>query len=379
MSSAAFRYPAPPDWSVDWEALTDEFAWIRAMRDCPQDPVFHPEGSVWTHVGMVCRALAGLNEFRALREAERQILFAAALLHDVAKPLCTRQENGRISSRGHSQRGAVIARRILWEAGFDFRQREQVCALVRYHQQPYHLLNAEDAQRTVFRISQTVRCDWLAMLSRADVLGRTSADRAELLAHIDLFRDYCSEQDCLDHPYAFPSSHSRCLYFRMPGRDPHYRAHEHFRCEATVMSGLPGAGKDTWIASYAGELPVISLDAIRQETGADATGNQGAVVQAAREKARTFLRAGQNFVWNGTNLSRDLRSQVVDLLLQYDARVRIVYVEAGAGDLFDRNRGRARVVPPAAIDRMMDRWEVPDPFEAQAVEWWIDNQPRERG
>src|SRR5438046_226394 len=31
--------PAPPVWGVDWPALTEEFEWIRAMYDCPQDPV----------------------------------------------------------------------------------------------------------------------------------------------------------------------------------------------------------------------------------------------------------------------------------------------------------------------------------------------------
>lgn len=79
------------------------------MRDCPQDPTFHAEGTVWTHVGMVCEALAALDEFRALPDSDREILFAAALLHDVAKPSCTRDEDGRITSRGHSQRGAIDA------------------------------------------------------------------------------------------------------------------------------------------------------------------------------------------------------------------------------------------------------------------------------
>jgi predicted kinase len=145
------------------------------------------------------------------------------------------------------------------------------------------------------------------------------------------------------------------------------------------MCGLPGAGKDRWIARHAADLPVISLDAIRDGIGAGATGNQGAVVQAAREQARALLRAGQDFVWNATNLSREIRTQVVDLLLSYDARVRIVYVETGNDALFAQNRGRGGVVPPVAIERMMDRWEVPDPIEAQAVEWWIDGQRCDRG
>jgi hypothetical protein len=73
MKGLPFCCPAAPAWHVDWPALTEKFEWIRAMRDCPQDEVFHAEGTVWTHVGMVCEALAGLDEFRALPELDRHI------------------------------------------------------------------------------------------------------------------------------------------------------------------------------------------------------------------------------------------------------------------------------------------------------------------
>jgi predicted kinase len=372
MKGLPFCCPAAPAWHVDWPALTEKFEWIRAMRDCPQDEAFHAEGTVWTHVGMVCEALAGLDEFRALPELDRHILFAAALLHDVAKPSCTRNEEGRITSRGHSQRGALAARRILWELGFNFTAREQVSALVRYHQLPFHLINRPDAQRMAFLISQTARCDLLTLLAKADVLGRECADKSDLLLQVELFREYCRDQDCIHGPRKFPSSHSRFLYFRTPSRDPGYLAHETTRSEVTVMSGLPGSGKDTWIARYASELPQISLDTIREETGAEPTGNQGAVVQAAREKARVFLRSGDHFVWNATNLSREIRGQVVDLLTAYDARIKIVYVEASHDLLFAQNQDRNAMLPKAVIERLMDRWEVPNPTEAQQVEWWVD-------
>src|SRR5262245_60890233 len=104
--------------------------------------------------------------FRALPDSEREILFAAALLHDMAKPSCTRYDDGRIISRGHSQRGAIQARRILWELGVEFAAREQVCALVQRHQQPFHLINKPDAKRIAFFISQAVRCDLLSLLAR---------------------------------------------------------------------------------------------------------------------------------------------------------------------------------------------------------------------
>ncbi|HEY4355758.1 MAG TPA: AAA family ATPase [Acidobacteriaceae bacterium] len=344
------------------------------MRSCPQDPVFHAEGDVWTHVRMVCEALAGLPEWRLLPVQEREILFAAALLHDQAKPSCTREEAGRITSRGHSARGAIDARRILWEMDTDFTAREQVCALIRFHQSPFHLLNREDSQRQAFLISQTARCDLLGILARADILGRVCDDKQQLLDRVALFEEYCREQDCFDKPRQFPSAHSRFEYFRTAGRDPNYLAHEEPRCEAVIMSGLPGSGKDTWIENWLPDRPVVSLDAVRRELGESSTGNQGRVVQLARERAREFLRQKQDFVWNATNLSREIRGQLVDLFTDYNARVRVVYLDVPVTTLHRQNQNRSDVVPGKAIAAMMDRWEVPAPFEADQVEWWVDGQ-----
>jgi hypothetical protein len=82
--------PGPPAWRVDWPALNDAHAWVRALAGCPQDPVHHAEGDVWVHTRMVCEALASAADWRELPPNERAVVFAAALLHDVAKPECTR-------------------------------------------------------------------------------------------------------------------------------------------------------------------------------------------------------------------------------------------------------------------------------------------------
>ena len=132
------------------------------------------------------------------------------------------------------------------------------------------------------------------------------------------------------------------------------------------MSGFPGAGKDTWLAAnYPG--PVISLDAIREQIGMPATGDQGAVLQRARLQAKERLSTRKDFAWNATNVSRELRGQVIELAAAYNARVRIVWLEAPRTELWERNRTRPTPVAESVIDRMMERWETPDPWEAHDV------------
>ena len=172
----AFLTPHPPDWRLDWDELNGRFSWIRDLVGCPQEPEFHGEGDVWIHLRMVCESLVAMPSWQARPEVEREIIFAAALLHDVAKPACTREESGRITSRGHSRRGAIMARRLLWAMNVTPRLREEVVGLVRHHQVPFYLIDRPDSQRLAFEVSQTARCNLLSILAEADARGRVTSD-----------------------------------------------------------------------------------------------------------------------------------------------------------------------------------------------------------
>jgi predicted kinase len=96
---------------------------------------------------------------------------------------------------------------------------------------------------------------------------------------------------------------------------------------------------------------------------------QGAVVQAAKGRARELLRRGKPFVWNATNISRRLRGPLIDLFAGYRARVRIVYLDAPFDTILARNRARPSPVPERAIVRMLEKVELPDATEAHAVDY----------
>ena len=364
--------PQPPSWAVSWDTLDAEYEWARNLRGCAQPPQHHGEGDVWTHTRLVCEALAALPAWRALNEEDRRVVFAAALLHDVAKPACRREdEDGQVSFPNHARRGAIMARTILWRLGVPFAVREQVCALVRHHLKPFYLLERPDPRRLALEVSQTARCDWLALLAEADARGRVCQDLSRLLDNIALFAEFCREQGCWQAPWLFPSDHARFLYFLHEGRLPDYPPHEDFAAEVVLMSGLPGAGKDHWIAANLPGWPVVSLDDLREELDVSPSDQQGPVLNRAREQAREYLRAGRPFVWNATNLSRLVRGECIRLFAAYRARVRIAYVEVSEEKLEQQNRQRPAPVPGKVIERLLQRWEVPDLTEAHSVDWCV--------
>jgi predicted kinase len=384
--------PCAPTWQVDWDAIDAAFSWIRKLRGetqdaalmakgafWTQDPRHHAEGWVSTHVRLVTEEMVASAGFRARSEDERRVLFAAALLHDVCKPETWAVEaDGSITNRGHSRMGAMEARRILWQAGFPFALRERVCSLILAHQAPFWLLDRPPAQARQILLSVSLGGgnDLLEILADADARGRVCKDWQRIIDNVALFAEAARDEGCFGTPYPFFNDHSRTRYFLSPEtRDP---AAELFDTTdrgftVTLMSGMPGSGKSSWIAretAPGGPLegqPVVSMDRLRAEMRVKPDDDQGAVRQAALKRARELLAARRPFVWDAVNLDRQRRSPLASLCNDYGARVRMVYVEAPEPEMRGRNRARESRVPDAAIDRMLRHWEPPSLAECHEL------------
>ncbi|BDA75693.1 hypothetical protein CAL7716_098590 [Calothrix sp. PCC 7716] len=366
----SFPYcPNETNWSINWTALESEFDWLRALANCPQDPRYHAEGNVLVHTKLVCEALVALPQWRQLPLHSRSILFAAALLHDVAKPAATQIDeiSGAISSKGHVLQGAKMAQQILWDMNVPFKEREAIVALVKYGSLPLWFWDKPNPERSVIKTSQIVRCDMLALLAEADVRGRYCNDQAQLLERIEFFREYAIENKCFDQPRQFANSHSRFVYFHSRQGNPDYEAYDDTRMEVVIMSGLPASGKDSWIQENLPSFPVISLDKLRQTMDIDPDENQGEVANAAKILAKQYLRNGESFVWNATNLSSQLRGILIRQFANYQAKIRIVYLEAPWDTLIERNKKRTAKVPEKVLYKMRNRLEVPNITEAHEV------------
>ena len=367
-------------WTItndkNWKTLEEKFSWVAVMKTVPQDARHHAEGDVAIHTGMVLKALTGTPEFQVLSAQQQECLWASALLHDVEKFSTTVIEpDGSITAHGHARKGAMTARRILYrEVPTPFFLREAIVALVRYHGLPLWLLEKPDPLKQIIKASMEVNTEWLALLARADVLGRICADRDDLLYRIDCFEEFCKENGCWGQIRGFVSAASRMNYLTRDDGYPDYDPFEKPQFEVVLMSGLPGSGKDSYIRRHYKDWPVISLDSLREDKGIDhrdSTGN-GQIIQEAKEKARELLRKQKGFVWNGTNITRQMRTQLIELFMQYKASVRIVYIEAPYHKLMQQNREREAVVPAAAMEKLIQKLEVPAAWEAHDLDLIVE-------
>jgi len=132
---------------------------IVAMKTTAQSPDFHPEGDVFKHTMLLLSHL----------DAASETLAYGCLLHDVAKPICIRQEAHRITFYGHTEQGAAMAEGILKRLKRGRAVWERVAYLVRNHLRPVQA--PQMRLSTLKRFLREEGIDELLELARIDALS----------------------------------------------------------------------------------------------------------------------------------------------------------------------------------------------------------------
>ncbi|WP_445657034.1 AAA family ATPase [Achromobacter sp. NCFB-sbj8-Ac1-l] len=374
MNYEHLRALAPaPDQQPDFAACLAAFPALELAKTTPQDPRYHGEGDVWTHTQMVVEALLALPQYREASRGDQEIVFLAALLHDMAKHSTTVIDpvTGAIGQPGHSRKGAIDARIALWDAGVPFAVREAICRLISVHQVPFYALagsrRGKSAEFIVRELSWQLDIRLLAMLAEADMRGRVCADQGKVLDNIALFCEVARDEACFGQPRHFADAHTAVSYFRGAQVHPDYALFQEPGSKVIVMSGLPASGKNSWVARHHPDLPVVSFDDAREALGLAHGKNEGKVAHLAVDRAKDLLRRRQPFVWNATNLSELMRKKTLDLLYSYHAEVDLVYLEQPRAELLRRNTRRDTSLSNKTLTAMLHRWDLPLPTEAHRV------------
>ena len=132
---------------------------IDAMKGVEQSPDYHPEGDVFTHTMLTLSRLT----------APTETLAYGCLLHDVAKPLCIRRDQERLTFYGHTEKGAAMAEEVLKRLKRSRATWERVVYLVRNHLR--HIQAPQMRLSTLKRFLGEEGVDELLELTRIDALS----------------------------------------------------------------------------------------------------------------------------------------------------------------------------------------------------------------
>ncbi len=354
-------------------ALTGFCPELNALREVPQNPEYHAEGDVYRHTEMVCEKLTELSEWQELNPDEQELLFLAAAFHDIGKPVCTKLEDGNWISPRHTIVGEKEFRRIVYQDagrfGLAFSQRETVAKLIRYHGLPIWFWTKKRPERDLMKAAESIPLRLLYLLAKADAKGRLGNPAEEFSEQVELFGDYTKELGIWDCPQLFANPYARFQYFQKEDMWQGADLYDDTEFDVILLSGLPLAGKDSWIEKNGGDTPVISLDDIREELKLSPAKSSDKAVHTALERAKILLRRKEPFIWNATNIIGETRQKLVRLFAGYGARVHILYLEVPYQELLARNRKRARYIPEQVLERMIRKLELPESWEAYEVRY----------
>ena len=147
------------------------FPQLDALRGCPQDPTYHPEGDAWVHT---LHCLDAFARERLGEPWEDLVVGCAVLCHDLGKPATTTNENGRIRSLGHEDESVALTEALLGAMTSNRKLLAEVTPLVAAHMRPSQLFESPKVSTAAIRrLSVRVgRIDRLVRVARADNFGR---------------------------------------------------------------------------------------------------------------------------------------------------------------------------------------------------------------
>lgn len=165
----------------DAGALSPWFHELAALRNIPQNPVYHPEGDALTHTMMV------LDEAAAIRDRMDDPLsfMLAALCHDLGKATAMQvREDGKIQAIGHEHTGVPLIGDMLTRLGINKKISAYVKNMCKLHMRVHTCYyGTARVSRTNVLFDESIAPRELAWLVVCDARGtgkpRENADKEE--------------------------------------------------------------------------------------------------------------------------------------------------------------------------------------------------------
>lgn len=144
---------------------------VAKLRECAQGPLYHMEGDVLVHTGMVADGLPANSSFA---------LVMTAYLHDIGKPdtkeIVALPDGGhKVTFHRHEKVGAEMARPITERLRFSNAEQHRMNWLIENHLAPFNMGKMRSFASLVKLVNNPYFAD-LARLALADIAGSTPVD-----------------------------------------------------------------------------------------------------------------------------------------------------------------------------------------------------------
>lgn len=386
----SLKETAIPDMDECLLMLGDIFPLLKQYKNTIQDPIWHAEGDVHIHTDMVLKEL-----YKILNSAEkpyflgssnRQILILSALLHDIAKPICTKIVDSRVKASGHEAKGKDYLTYKLLELDLPLNSYLQIMNLVGYHQRPKLSVIKNLPRYDYLKLNNLYSFYLMYCLEIADMRGRTCQDLDEQLMYLDeylkLSTEYSKENfedmrfnsnlNHYDYNVGKYLKNNNEIYSLSEASAKLYE-HSNNHAHAIIMCGVSGSGKSTYIKSNFPDYKVISMDEIRAELCGNRRdqSKNSEVAQLAKERFKQALRAKEKVVWDATNTRKEFREQLIQTAHNYHALTELHVLLSKESTIRKQNKDREFDVPDEVITKQMNQFQFPDVNETHIVKYII--------
>ncbi len=179
----------------DMDQLHTWFPELEALIGLEQDPVFHPEGDVWTYTMEVLDRAAGMRD----KVSDPYRFMLLALTHDLGKIVTTEEKNGRIHAYEHETKGMPLVESFIHRITNEREVIGYLRNMVPLHMRPnvsaYSKPSVKSTNRLFDQAAAPEDLIWFAAADRPVFAGTDAfeGDSAFLFERLRIFEDTMSK------------------------------------------------------------------------------------------------------------------------------------------------------------------------------------------
>lgn len=311
---------------------------------------YHVEGDVWTHTMMV------------VNQSKTYLGAICALCHDIGKPesrrIVKQDDFKRTRFSGHESLSFFMAPEILDAFGLDESDKKMVMIVIGLHGSFRKNSIEEFVQKTTGLNDETV--ELLIELLEADSKGR-----------------FCTDDAIWEHD----AETVLCDGYRDTMIDIHGYKFKNLKKTITLMVGLPGSGKSTYIEAHLNDAFLVSRDQFIEKLGQGRNYDEKLGYFELNKRAKAVMEKEfdtsfeaaclnhDNLVIDMTNLTRKNRRSFVSKA-KNGFKIKMIVFTSGLKECEARNNNRkGKNIKPDTLKRMASRFDFPLFDEAHEVEF----------